>query len=401
MSSAIVDFVLSAEGRFAVDAQVFGRMAGVDVGDILAVEGALHIERRGFRLQGRTDAGLGAFGYDEQRWVDVWIPFDGQPGFLTVGGLNRIASMSVRGQLHVTPRRVDVSGRLDVPSIDVTVQASVISEETGARLEGGMSVPSQFTDDVSAAIVAEGQRAAAEVASLYDAYRQATAEYEFELSLRGMRSVIPPFCDAMLSLLSQVQSAAHARIDREWPWYLPGKSEAKRSVTDQINVYRSRFSILKTRVQTGDSESVRAALASAINTVLSNQVVTVRVSVIGTVYSRDVVDGTQESRLRAALAAIAALPATSTRMVSARTIWDQAPKREALISTASAITAGVAGAAPRITRIGFDQPFGQPEMTLFVQVEHQGRTSTIVVPFDPVHPERVGASVGVLFAGAM
>lgn len=401
MSSAATDFVLHTDGRFAVDASGFGRLVGVNVGDILAVEGSLHVDRNGMRIQGRTDAGLGAFGYDEQRWVDVWVPFNGEPGYLTLGGLNQIANMSVQGQLHVTPSMVEVTGRLDTPAIESTVRAAVTATETGTRLTGEMTVPSQFNTDLSAAIVGEGQRVTSELAVLYDSYQDATANYQFELSLRGMRTLIPGLCDSVVSILNQAQNIAHARIDEQWPWYLPGKDIAKAEVTSQLSAHRARFTTLKSRVQSGDNATVRAALVSAIDAVLANQVVRITVPVIGTVYSRDILTATQEGWLRTARTAVGAIPAASNLMISAQQIWDHAPKREQLVATANAITAGVAGAAPRITRLGFDQAFGLSGLTLLVVVEHQGQSSTIALAFDPVHPEQIGRTIGLSLAGMM
>jgi hypothetical protein len=401
MSSAVTDFVLGADGRFAVDAGEFGRLAGVNVGDILAVEGSLGVDRNGLRMQGRTDAGLGAFGYDDERWVDVGVPFTGEPGYLTVGGLNRIANMAVRGQLHATAGRVEVSGMLDAPAIESTVLAVVTTTEAGTRLTGEMTVPSQFDADASAAIVAEGQRVSSELAALYDSYQQATATYEFEVSLRGMRTLIPGLCDAVVNILNQARTIAHQQIDQKWPWYLAGKADAKAEVTRQLNVHKSRFTTLKSRVQTGDSASTRAALASAIDAVIANQVVRISVSPVGTVYTRDVLTATQEGWLRTAKSAIAAIPEASNVTISARTIWEQAPKRETLIATADAITAGVAGAAPRIVRLGFDQEFGLAGLTLLVLVEHQGQASTITVPFDPADPAQMGRTIGLSLAAGM
>ena len=280
----------------------------------------------------------------------------------------------------------------------MAVQAAIVTDTTGTRLTGQMSVPSQFQTGIGDAIVAEAERVSAELDAMYDDYQQSTSDYQFELSLRGMRTLIPAFCDSMQSVLNSIQRSAHRQIDQRWPWYAPGKSSAKSSVTSQINALRTRFSTLKTRVLTGDDATVRAALASAINSVLSNQVVRVSVSVLGTLYGRDVVDGTQESRLRTALSAIAALPSTSGRMVQTKTLWEQAPKRDSLMAAANDIAAGVAGAVPQITAIGFDQPFGQPSLTLFVVVQHQEQSSTVSVEFDPVRPEEIGIAVGRLVA---
>jgi hypothetical protein len=202
-------------------------------------------------------------------------------------------------------------------------------------------------------------------------------------------------------VLASAERSAHAKINSKWPWYAPGKGSAKTSVSRQINAHRTRISTLKARVQTGDDATVRAALKAAINNVLANQVVTVRVSVLGTVYQRDVVNATQERQLKTALAAIDSLPAASNRKVAAATAWAQAPKRETLIATADEIAQGIASAVPRIVAIGFDQPFDVPQLNLFALVNHKGQTKRLNLAFDPAHPEEIGRTIGSLFAGAL
>lgn len=402
MSDDPADFALHTDGRYAVDATAFGELVGVDLGDVLVVEGSLDVDRNGFRLFGLTESDLGSLGAGIKRSVDLWIPFNAEEsGYLDIEGLARVTSLSVQGRLHADRQGVTISGKFADPSVDLDVQAAIRNVDGTTRLVGQISVPDLFQSAVSDAVVAEAKAATESLARTYDEYQRATESYEVELSLRGMRRVIPSFCDAVQSVLASAERSAHAKINSKWPWYAPGKGSAKTSVSRQINAHRTRISTLKARVQTGDDATVRAALKAAINNVLANQVVTVRVSVLGTVYQRDVVNATQERQLKTALAAIDSLPAASNRKVAAATAWAQAPKRETLIATADEIAQGIASAVPRIVAIGFDQPFDVPQLTLFALVNHKGQTKRVNLAFDPAHPEEIGRTIGSLFAGAL
>ncbi|MGE3471834.1 MAG: hypothetical protein AB7O28_15895, partial [Vicinamibacterales bacterium] len=398
VSSRGTDFVLHTDGRFAVDASAFGEAVDVDLGDVMAVEGSLHIDATGFRLQGLSDDGLGALGVDSRRSVEVWIPFQGDSGYLRVDGVTRVAGIGVEGRMLVDKTGLTITGRYDSPDLDMQVQGFVGTVNGTTRVRGTMSVPDAFQSQAAQAVVQSADEVAASIADALADYEQATKDYEFELSLRGMRTLVPAFCDGALSALDAGERTALARIDSEWPWYAPGKSTAKSQVRSQVGAMRTQFRSLKSLVTTGDDDTVRTALDAALAKVLANQVLRVKVTLLGTIYTRDLVSATQAARLTTARAAVAALPATSDRMASTEQAWRQMPTRDELMATARDIANGVAGAIPQVVAIGFDQPIFETRMTLFVDVMFKGQLHRVSVVLDPARPQDLGTSIGKALA---
>ncbi|MEZ5292433.1 MAG: hypothetical protein R2745_15230 [Vicinamibacterales bacterium] len=398
VSSRGTDFLLHADGRFAIDASAFGEAVNVDLGDVMAVEGSLHVDATGFRIQGMSDDGLGALGVQNRRAVELWIPFQGDSGYLRIDGVTRVAGIGIEGQMLVDKTGLTVTGRYDSPDLDMQVQGFIGTIDGTTRVRGTMSVPPVFQSQAAQAIVQSADEVAASIANALDDYKRATSDYEFELSLRGMRTLVPAFCDGALSALDAGERTALARIDSEWPWYAPGKSTAKSQVRSQVGAMRTQFRSLKSLVTTGDDATVRAALDAALAKVLANQVLRVKVTVLGTIYTRDLVSSTQAARLTTARAAIAALPATSDRVASTEQVWREMPTRDELMDTARDIANGVAGAMPQVVAIGFDQPHFETRTILFVDVTFKGQVHRVTVVLDPARPQDLGTSIGKALA---
>jgi len=401
VSSRGTDFVLHADGRLAIDAAAFGEAVNVDLGDVMVVEGSLHVDATGFRIVGVSDAGLGALGLDQRRSVELWIPFNDDSGFLQVDGVTRVAGFGIQGRLRVDRTGLTVNGHYDSPDVDMQVHAFVGSVDGTPRVQGTMSVPDVLQTAVSQSIVQSADAVAATLADAYDDYRQATSAYQFELSLRGMRTVIPALCDGVITALDTAERTAIATIDQRWPWYLPGESTAKSKARSQVGAMRTRFRSLKSLVASGDDATVRAALDATLAAVLANQVLRIQVDVLGTIYTRDMVTNAQAAQLTTARAAIAALPAASSRMVSAEQVWQQMPARDELLATAHDIANGVAGAMPQVVGIGFDQPLADTRTTLAVDLLFKGQVQRLHVALDPARPQDLGQAIGEAFAGLL
>ncbi len=393
------DFVLHAEGRYAVDASTLGKWARVDLGTVFETEGLLRVDRHGFRLVGETSGNLGALGIAQHRRVELYIPFDEtKPGLLRLDGMNRVLSLRVRGTALITAGVASIEGKLDTNQVDVSVRAAIETPQgQGTRVVGSLSVAEAWNLGLREEVLEEARIHRDTLAKTLAEYEETSKNYELELSLRGMRSVIPGVCDAILRTLSQAEKTAHARIEDRWPWYAPGKGSAKSRATNEINAHEGRIRNLRSRVLQGDNNAVRAALESAIREALAYQRVKITVPVVGTVYEHDYLSSTNEKRLRAALAGVQALPAASQRKVKAEAAWKAAPKREELLAAAGDIVNGVAGRMPSIRGIGFAQPLGTASLELYVTVVCAGKESVHRIAFDMGNPLDLGKNVGKFF----
>jgi hypothetical protein len=141
---------------------------------------------------------------------------------------------------------------------------------------GSMSVPEALQPDMQGEIRAAARAVQSELDSKLSAYQEATKGYEFELSLRGMRSVVPPVTDV---IIAEIDRGITANLNARWPKIntifgpieAPGKSVALSIAREQAEPYKARLRELKRLMQTGDNATVRAALDAAIRAVLQTR----------------------------------------------------------------------------------------------------------------------------------
>jgi hypothetical protein len=394
LSSVPESFRLHMDGSYSVNAAPFGEMAHLDLGDVLKVEGVLHLDRAGFKLSGITDRNLGPFVFESKQQIDVWVPFDkNESPYLRVEGLIQVGGMSTDGVLLINNQGAFLNGRLVVPDLDMQVKAGTGVENGSAYLLGQMSVPDQFNTALQAEILKEAEAAQQEIGNTWDQYQQATKNYDVELSLRGARKAVPPVCDAIISGINSGIESGFKKWPKKWGVSVPGKSAAKKDAYKQAAPEKNRLAKLRDQMRTGDNASVRAALKAAIQDVLAHQTVKIKVSVLGTIYNKDVISSTNEAWLRKALAAIDSLPEASDRKIQAEQIWNAAPKREVLMETKKAIETG-AGAVPTIEAIGFHHTLFSSRWLLLATIRTGGSESEVQLGFDPANPAGLGTLIG-------
>jgi uncharacterized protein (TIGR03437 family) len=401
LSTQLTDFKLHADGRFAVDATEFGKLSGVRLDDIAETTGVLNIDQNGYFLSGKTDTNLGPVGGSD-RQVAVWLPFEGfQSAYLRTSGLLRVASIfSIQGEAKLSPRGFGIDGKLSETKLDIAVNAQIGQGQNGWFVQGGMSVPPQFQTDFENAIQSAAAAAAQDAAQKYNAYEKATKDYEFELSLRGARTLIPPMCDAAVR---EIDSGIDTAFQK-WPKVLgievPGKSQALISARNQAEPFKQRMRALKAVVLLPDGDAARAALKAALQNVLAHPRLVIKVTVLGAIYDGEVLSASQKDLLRKAITAVDALPDAGDRKIAAERIWKAASQQNALQAAADAIRRG-ASAVPRVTGIGFNQPLSASPFQVFVDIAAGTKTTRVTVPFDPAHPEALGTVVGVTFSSAL
>jgi hypothetical protein len=329
--------------------------------------------------------------------VDVWVPFNkDESPYLRVEGLIQIAGMSTEGVLLINRDGAFLNGRLVVPELDIQVKAGTGVENGSGFLLGEMSVPPQFNEALQGEVLKEARAAEQQVSGVWNQYQQATENYEFELSLRGARQAVPPVCDSIISGINSGIENAFKKWPKTFGIAAPGKSAAKKSAYNQAAAIKTWLTRVRDRARSADSESMRAALKTAMQDLLAHQTVKIKVSVLGTIYNKDVISSSTETWLRKGLAAIDSLPEASDRKIQAEQIWDAAPKREVLMETKKAIETGV-GAVPRVESIGFHHWLSSGQWLLLATVAHGNSRSEVQFVFDPGNPAAIGASIGRAF----
>ncbi len=411
VSSNLDESRLYLEGMYKIGASEFAKQLGFDLGNIIRVEGGLRADRTGFFLHGLSEEGLymGPITSEKQITFDLNIPSDKPDDrYMQLAGLMYFNGMGTEAAARVSNEGLTISGKLTAPKFDMTMNAGVKPDPAGAYVFGNMSVPEALTPDFQGAIqqVADGVKQ--DLDSKLSTYQAATKNFEFELSLRGMRTVVPPITDA---IVSEIDRQIPANINARWPKTktifgtveAPGKSAAISYAKAQAEPYKQRLRNLKAQMQTGDSATVRAALDAAIRAVLDNPRihVTYKVPVVGstiTIIDYTFVSSSLRSQLNSALDGVRALPEASNQKVSAEQIWNQVPKREILMQTASAIENGATAAIPRIESIGFQFPLNSVEWNFQAVVTQQGKSSTVNVRVAPDNIASIGIEIGKALA---
>lgn len=388
---------MGIEGRYAIDASNFGEMSGLDISDVIVVDGVMRVSQEGFLVRGSTNANLGPVNFQAGAQVEVFVPFDGEPGYLEIRGLIRVDRLLTDGTMRFSPEGARLNGMVVADELEIRAALEILRVDGVSTMEGELSVPQQFNADLHRAVLDEAEQAQQEVDDALAAYEKATEDLEFEVSLRGVRRLIPGICDGAVR---QIDSTIVSTINKKWPKvfgkYVPGRSSAisvaRRAARPTVN----RLNNLKAQARKGDSASVRAALRRALNDVLNNSRLRIRVAKIGTIYDKNFLSSTNRSRLRTAIAAIDRIPEKSNLKISAKKIWENAPKREILNRTAEAIETGV-GAVPTIDLLRFHHVMRSAKWRLTAVVVQGGETSTIEFTFDPEDPTAIGRRIAAAF----
>ena len=407
VSSNPAESRLYMEGWYKVGASEFGKQLGMDLGNILRIEGGLRADQTGFFLHGLSEAGLymGPITSQQRIAVDLNIPSN-EPDdrYMQLAGLMNFAGLGTDATARVSHDGLTLTGKLTAPKFDMTVNAGVKANSAGPYVFGNMSVPEALTPDFQGAIEQASREVQSDLDSRLSDYRAATGNFEFELSLRGMRTVVPPVMDA---IVSEINRQIPAGINARWPRVktlfgtieAPGKNAAIRIANADAEPYRQRLRTLKAAMQAADSTTVRAALEAAILSVLNNPRirVTYKVPVAGatiTIIDYTFVSSSLRAELNNALAGVRALPEASDRKVSAEQAWNHVPKREILRQAADAIENNITAAIPRIESIGFQFPLSSTEWNFQVVVTQQGKQSTVGVRVAPDNIVSIGTEIG-------
>ncbi len=397
VSTDLASSRIAVESLYAVDMSNLGELAGVDLQRVISVEGAMKIDQNGFLVKGATDADLGPFQFEAGASAEVFFPFaDPQLAYAIITGRLMVGGVATEGVLEISQIGVTLNGRFVNDQFDVRGRMQLGSENGVEYLAGELEVPQEFNEILHGAVRNEVEQQRQATESLLDAYREATEDYEVEVSLRGVRRLIPGICDGVIKGIDSGISKAFSKWPKKWGVSVPGKSSALKSAKKQAEPTKRRFRALKAAALKSDNATFRAALKAAINDLLRNQRLKVKVAVIGTIYSRDTVSSTNEARLRKALTAIDALPAASERRVSAKQAWEAAPVNETLNEVFDAIETGV-GAAPYFEALGIYHELFSGKWTLVAYLRHGGETTVMELPYDAQNPRRTAESAAAAF----
>jgi hypothetical protein len=270
------------------------------------------------------------------------------------------------GEFHATADSLTAAGAVVTGATTYLLKGRIEPSQTTVSVVP----PPQLLDRISGAVNAEIDQSIAEAEQAWQDLQEATANYEFELSLRGLRGVLPTVVDVAKR---EVARNIDAQLDRHRGAVYYNSLRSFMYASD--DKYYAALDNLKARAQaTQDSDAWRAAIAAALRTaagyewfdetyryvVLGQTLATVRIQV-------RILSEAQTAQMLEAADNARYIKESWDVKVRAQEIYDQIPSREVFERVRDDIRDGVV-MIPAITEIGYTQPHLSPEIAIFAMI---------------------------------
>lgn len=227
------------------------------------------------------------------------------------------------GSFELTNQAMTLKGATTGAPVNFNLTGVVTLPSTTLFIEPPPELLAAIHKDVNDQVLAQ----IADAQTAYENLKKATADYQFELSLRGIRSLIPGIVDvAKAGITSGI--TAELKAHESWPYY-----KTLRNIVDgYVQPYRDELDKLKAAALLGDNAATRTALESALKTVAANKIFTLdNVDVLGLKIAVNVsyriLSDADANRLIQAASYVQYIPATSNLMISMQQIYNLIPDR--------------------------------------------------------------------------
>lgn len=394
--------------------------------DLVETSGTLDV---GFDRQQAAIAMLVA---PDVSWVPAWFPYipttEARGQAFINGDTSFLLALTGNFESTVPPAEVSATMAIDNNGTTMTgttvnggdqlsVSVTFADNETVGRVQFPASYGASITDDVSAAL--DRQFAALDQA-LQD-LQTATANYQFEVSLRGLRSTLPAMMDAAVIVLNgipnkvydEAYAAAFNTVAGNLLLSNANKVLIATAVADtaKIQAYNgtlepiAAMKELKIQALKGDDAALRVALSLALDAVYQKRTYSKRIkvdySVLGILttlydvtYTATIINATNAAKIKTARDNVWQIAATSDIMVSAQQIYDAMPLKETITAAKAQVDNGLA-AIPIPEGLGYRTSDGTYEAFITVGgVDHS-------VGFNVLSASDVQTGVSDFFAGQL
>jgi hypothetical protein len=234
---------------------------------------------------------------------------------------------SMMGAFDLTPGALTLSGAIRDADVVFKVTGRVTRDATTVFVEP----PRQLLDAVAGSVNEQMRGPLATAQSAWDDLKKATADYEFELSLRGLRSGLPAAMDAAHKTLADAVKAELAKHAGE-VYY----NQLRTRVLDEVDPYYDMLDGLKAAaLQIRDNDQTRKTLETALRGVAANKIfhTTFQYKVLGVVVKTVTVDkrimsDADAAKLIAAANNVKYIKERSDVMISMKQIYERVPDRQ-------------------------------------------------------------------------
>lgn len=352
---------------------------------------------------------------------------DGEYGiYLDATWGSELPEASIGGLLSVENDLVALTGTVDEGGQSLSVSLEFADNQTTGRVEFPESFSASINNTVSAAL----DRRTAEVEQLIEDLEQATQDYEFEVSLRGLRESLPAMMDAAITTLNGIPGAARSQARSSALSYMrntcisvlfgsvclddvadenaiannAGNAAYNRSASAIVSP-KAAMTELKRRAQEADDEALRQALKAALDAAYANRRVTISASYAHTfgspinkrytVYNRTwtetVLSNSNAAAINTASQNVYRIQETSDIVISTQEILDRIPTTEVIESVKAEVEDGTAD-MPSVDGLGYTA--SNDQYTAFVTIDGQDRET----PINVLKPSDVQDGVSDLLA---
>jgi hypothetical protein len=224
------------------------------------------------------------------------------------------------GSFDLTEQSLSLTGSIQGNGSALAVAGKVTAASTTLGITPPTLLVDQIARDVNAQILPQIDAAQKAWADL----QKATADYQFELSLRGIRALIPGIVAVAKKGIDDGIKAALK--DHEGRFYYGALYDA---VDGYAKPYRDKLDAVERAARASDNATTRRTLEDALRTLVDNKTLKISITVLGVgfSYSRQILTDTQVQQLTAAADNIKYIPATSSIMISMQQIYDRIPGR--------------------------------------------------------------------------
>jgi hypothetical protein len=352
---------------------------------------------------------------------------DGEYGiFLDGAWRSELPEASIQGLLGLENDVVVMTGTVDEGGESLSISLEFANDQTVGRVE----FPQSFSTNINNTVSAELDRRIAEVEQLIEDLEQATADYEFEVSLRGLRESLPAMMDAAIATLNGIPAAARSNAESSTLSYMGSTcvsvlignvclddiadegaiadnagDEAFSQAAAAIVAPRAAMTELKRRAEEADDEALRAALRAALDAAYANRTVSISASYTHTfgspfnrrytVYNRSwtetVLSASNAAAINTASQNVYRIQETSDIVISTQEILDRAPTREAIEAVKAEVDDATAD-IPTVDGLGYTA--SNDQYTAFVTIDGEDLETAINV----LSPSEVEDGVSALLA---
>ena len=305
---------------------------------------------------------------------DFDVTIAGKYGWILPNGEHSMA-----GLFEVSPEAMVLSGKVTDGDVDMSITGNVTADATTVAVVP----PPQLQQMISGQVNDEVDSRIAEAQKAYDDLQKATQDYEFELSLRGLRPAIPPAVDTAESEVKSRIAAEKAKY-KNAVYYSQIKSHLNSVQSDILSMLDN----LKAKAQsTTDNDAWRAGMEAALRQAASYKIYnsTFNYKVAGvtvkTVHiSVRVLSDDLAAKLLTAADNVKYIKATSDVKVQMQQVYDNIPEKEIFERVKDDIHNGVVS-IPTLSEFGFALTHDDGAMTVYATINGERHDVADVDPF--------------------